>query len=352
MEGPIHDLYQFAFMFSRLFSSLNNAAEAVTAAAVTRASEMQSSRMSFDVRISTPILVFARDPVASPDVLLLRLGEIVARNDGGSAVGESKMTAGLIGISLSSEFYHGDGGSGERTRLSVMEDTNLSFDIVQSGVLDRGRNFSDADTQVGLLTLVSYRLATNPVTLTFTSTQQISGSLSDVKIGLTQMQYMLIMELLQSLPRILAMDETFEEEVIGSAPLSTTSSAPASIPPTPGFEQDEPGPSVDLRPELGTVAHGNDGETIKLYTSLLFSFSAPVVDLSLYDASATDEDSLKNRSIARFSLISTRVKLKTLSDGAMDVEVMLRDVTMANTRAGTSVWRDIIPSATHDGDQL
>lgn len=145
MEQPIHDLYSFALLFSRLRPMYDATSQAVSSAAVQRASELQKERMHFDIIIKTPIIVFPRDGAFSKDVLVTRLGEIVARNsyDGGS-FGDNKIDAGLHGIKLTSEFYDKD----VQSTLQIIDDVSLTFDIVQPGQIDRQINFTDADTKV------------------------------------------------------------------------------------------------------------------------------------------------------------------------------------------------------------
>jgi len=149
MEQPIHDLYCFALLFSRLRPMYDATSQAVSSAAVQRASELQKERMHFDIIIKTPIIVFPRDGAFSKDVLVTRLGEIVARNsyDGGS-FGDNKIDAGLHGIKLTSEFYDKDS---TQSTLQIIDDVSLTFDIVQPGQIDRQTNFNDADTKVSSL---------------------------------------------------------------------------------------------------------------------------------------------------------------------------------------------------------
>jgi len=159
------------------------------------------------------------------------------------------------------------------------------------------------------------------------------------------------MSLLQSIPRVLDTGEEDEDDTTPGLPSPISESGTSTGLPTPAPE-DSDSLAVDLKPELGTVAHGKDGEAVKLWRKLDFTFAVSSINLELFDAKVTDSESLKSGSIAKFSLISTRVNFKILSDGSMDAEVMLRDVTMSNTRQGESVWREIIPAAVHDGDQL
>lgn len=147
------------------------------------------------------------------------------------------------------------------------------------------------------------------------------GNLSDVKVALTQSQYCLVMDLVQSIPRVLEPDESLDEVeiILPSAPGSSANTSPSSTLHPP--EQDSP--AVDLGPELGNFARGENGEIIRVWKKLDLAFNVSSLSLELFDAETTTQASLKEKSIASFALISTRVNLKMLSDGAMDAEVMV-----------------------------
>jgi vacuolar protein sorting-associated protein 13A/C len=119
MERPMRGIYQFAMLFSRLQPLYDSTSQVVSQAAVQRASELQKERMHFDIIVKTPIIVFPRDEASSKDVLVTRLGEIIARNtyDGG-ALGENRIAAGLHGIKVTSEFWH----EGELSTLQMISD--------------------------------------------------------------------------------------------------------------------------------------------------------------------------------------------------------------------------------------
>lgn len=101
MEGPVHSLFGWAMRFAQLKAVYDAASQA----AVQRASEV--TRMHFDLLINTPIVVLTRDGLVSADMLVLRLGEIFAKNRYlGDPNDTSTIDAGLRGISVSSEMVH------------------------------------------------------------------------------------------------------------------------------------------------------------------------------------------------------------------------------------------------------
>jgi vacuolar protein sorting-associated protein 13A/C len=76
------------------------------------------------------------------------------------------------------------------------------------------------------------------------------------------------------------------------------------------------------------------------------------VKLHLYDALATNTSNLKEHGIARFALNDNTLRLKLLSDGAGEAQVVLKSFTIGNTRPGPSKFREIIPAAQHDRNQF
>jgi vacuolar protein sorting-associated protein 13A/C len=76
------------------------------------------------------------------------------------------------------------------------------------------------------------------------------------------------------------------------------------------------------------------------------------VKLHLYDALATNTSNLREHGIARFALNNNTLRLKMLSDGAGEAQVVLKSFTVGNTRPGSSKFREIIPAAQHDRNQF
>lgn len=77
-----------------------------------------------------------------------------------------------------------------------------------------------------------------------------------------------------------------------------------------------------------------------------------VVKLHLYDELASTEHSLREHGIARLALNNGTLRAKILSDGAMEAELVLKSFTMSNTRPGDTKFREIIPAAHHNRNQV
>ncbi len=105
--------------------------------------------------------------------------------------------------------------------------------------------------------------------------------------------------------------------------------------------------TVDLRPELS----GHPGEA-RPWTTIDLVVTISAVRLHLYDAQATTSANVKEHGIARFALIDDSLRLKMLSDGALEAQFILKSMTMNNTRPGSSRFREIMPAAQHERNQV
>ena len=173
--------------------------------------------------------------------------------------------------------------------------------------------------------------------------------MSDVKVSLTQAQYILLIEILQAIPRVLATADHAEE----AAEKSAAASPAISRKPSQAGEPDSSGEAtVDMVPELGMTAHADSGKDIPRWSSVDVVFNVKTLRLQLFDKHATRENTLKESGIARFSLNDNVIRFKMLSDGSTQTEVILKSFTVGNTRAGNSRFREMIPAAQHDRNQF
>ena len=101
----------------------------------------------------------------------------------------------------------------------------------------------------------------------------------------------------------------------------------------------------------GILSSEQAGTPAKARTKLDFSFSIPSINLELFDAKAVSKATLHGSNIAKFRMSTAAVTYKADLDGSVLSEVSLKAVTMSNTQAGSSIFREIIP-ADHDGNQL
>lgn len=312
MEKPISDLYAFATKFARMKAVYDAAQQA----AVQRASEV--TRMHFDVVIKTPIIILPRDGIISPDRLILRLGEIIAKNEYFNDPDDtSAIDASLRGISVASEIMVGD----KKATLQMINDVAITASIKQAGGTAHRSDPHHADTE-------------------------ITTNMSDVKLSLTQRQYMLLMSVLEALPR--ALNDVSDAETPEES-LDETSEA--STPSTPDSLETGKATEVTLEPEL-VVSRDQRQLGVKVWTAFDFVFAVDTIALEIYNVDAITKDDMKSNSIARFALVKSHFGFKRLSNGATEAEFSLKTLSFSNTRTGNSVFRDIIPPASHEGNQV
>jgi vacuolar protein sorting-associated protein 13A/C len=139
MEQPIRDLMSWATRFAKMKAVYDAASQA----AVQRASEV--TRMCFDIVVKTPIIVLPRDGLISSDRLVLRLGEIVAKNEYlHDANDTATIEAGLTGINVTSEIMMND----KKSSLQMVNDVAITAKIKQAGGKEHRRDPERADTEV------------------------------------------------------------------------------------------------------------------------------------------------------------------------------------------------------------
>jgi vacuolar protein sorting-associated protein 13A/C len=136
LEKPLHSVYHFLIKFARLKSLYDTA----TQVAVQRASEIQ--RMKFDVAIQSPIVIFPSNSIDSDDKIIMRLGQISARNDYQGDT--STIVASLSGISLTSETTL----DGEVSELTIVDSVQINGDVIQNPEILDDTNNRKPDNQV------------------------------------------------------------------------------------------------------------------------------------------------------------------------------------------------------------
>ncbi len=319
LEEPVRDLVQFFMRFAQMKAVY----DAATLAASAQALQLQEKvpKMHYDIVIKTPIVVLPRAPT-SPDMLVANLGEIYAHNtfegpDPAHLV--TKIEAGIRHIRLASRLTLGM----QEYRVQMIEDVNLSVDITQSEHLDHTATAGE----------------TAPDT-------QITAHMSDVNVLLTEAQYCLLMSLVTTLPRAFA---SVSDAAEATSPTKSIEGSAAKH----SSEAEPEKSTVDMLPELGTVEHKPNGTDTSTHTSLDLVFAVHAIQMELFTNMATDQQSLKNSSLARFTISDTDVKLKMLQNGSLEAEVALKSFTVRDTRPEKDTkFREIVPAVRHDGHQF
>ncbi|KAF5375265.1 hypothetical protein D9758_000284 [Tetrapyrgos nigripes] len=298
LEKPLHHVY----LFLAKLAKLKGLYDAATQVAVQTASEMDTELMQFDISIKSPIVVFPSDVSSSRDILVMRLGEISARNSGEGQL--NRINASLRGVQLASTLHYSD----QPSVLKIIDDIDVVADVVQAG------NAHDPEL---------------PDT-------QVSVTISDIRLHLTQIQYNLLIQLSQSIPKVLSGAPEGATQAERSARVNTSH---------PSAETEIQHPA-NLAPEVAS----SDGHGARTTLELVLTIDA--VKLHLYDEYAIDESLLKEHGIAKFALNNSNLRFKLLSDGSGEAQVVLKSFVVNNTRPGNSKFREIIPAAQHDRNQF
>ncbi|KDE03795.1 hypothetical protein MVLG_05736 [Microbotryum lychnidis-dioicae p1A1 Lamole] len=324
-EEPVHRILVFMSKFGRMKAAYDAAAQA----AAQRATEVTTwiPKMHYDILIRTPIVVFPHDSTAvTKHGIIAHLGEISLANKFEVSDEEvvTKIVFELRQVRLSSTLNCE--GEQDGQDVQVLDDVTIHVDVTMTQTIDPSKEL------------------TKPGTL-------VDARMSDVKMHLPEAQYAALIALMQTVPRTFALaDDEVEDESTGIAP-------PRPLTPPPKDRKldsvPEDGETVDLLPELASVARHADGTTVPLKSSLELAFAVKTVYLELFTIAAKTVDTLKDASLARFSLNETGVKYKMLSNGSMEAEVVVRSFTLHDTRPAQSTkFREIFPATKHDGHQF
>lgn len=319
LEEPLRKILNFGSKFARMKALFDDA----RAAALSQVQQAQdrAGKMHFDVLIRTPIVIFPRIclETSERDVLIANLGELFAKNsfcaldDREKAPTVNKVNAGIRNIKLSTKFHYVE----EAEELNMINDVDAMFDV----------EMVDSEQPSDI-----------PAT-------RVRGSVSDIKMKVTQSQYKFLMDLSQSIPMIFAGDELDAEELeLGNTLSQSTAKEP--------IKSKVKGPVSDLKAEPDFTANESTGSPA--YTTLDADFTVGDLVMEIY---SNTEDSpvgdLPKASLSRFSLNSTKAKLCSRSDGSNQGELNIRSFTVEDTRfSKINKFREVIPAITHDGYQF
>ncbi|KAH9840421.1 SHR-binding domain of vacuolar-sorting associated protein 13 [Teratosphaeria destructans] len=302
---PFRKIMEFGVKFGKMQAIFNAARQA--AANQAERVQQNASKMHFDVVVNTPIVAFPRMIITdSPerDMVTAYLGEIYANNkfvpleegkkDSPIA---NKLSAGIRNVRLTSTFNYANHKSEE---LEMIDNVGVDFNITQADHLPGAQR---PDTE-------------------------IEGSMSNINLRLTEAQLKFVMELSRNIPQAFALeqDEEMEEEVEKEIPDSVVEPARQVQSPTksPAQKPEDSKPTY-LGPELGT-----DGET---WAKLDLIFKVGAIGLELVSGKIDEPvGNLEAASLSKFSLNETSVKLRMISDGAVESELLIQSFTITDTR--------------------
>ncbi|KAF8254179.1 hypothetical protein K440DRAFT_652243 [Wilcoxina mikolae CBS 423.85] len=317
VEEPFRKIIDFTVKFGRMQALFNAARQA----AMDQASQIQApDKIHFDIVARTPIVVFPRvgSTESQGDLITVYLGELYAQNsfvplgDSENSIIGNKISAGIRKTRLTSEFHYGD----QLEELELLDKLDLTFAMTY---LEHVENSKRPDIE-------------------------IEGSMSDLNLKLTQNQYKFLLELSRAIPGVFAGDAEHEDQIVEQLPKETAEPAKSVV----DFQDGAPdsGKVVHLNPELGT---GPD-----TWTKVDLVFKVGSIGMELYacepDQAITD---LEEASLSRASLNNTNVKLRMISDGSLESEILIESFNIRDSRKQeTNKFRKIMSSTHKEGSQF
>lgn len=323
LTEPFRKIMDFAVKFGKMQAIFNAARQA----AANQASQIQerANKMHFDIVISTPIVVFPRMVISDKpdrDLLTANLGEIYAKNkfvpmdDSGSSDVVNKLSAGIRNIRLTSNLHYEDDQSEE---LELIDKVDLDFKITY---VEHKPKYQRPDLE-------------------------IEGLMSNMNLKLTQEQLKFMLELAKSVPAAFTTEaeEVIEEDLERELPDSTIEPAKAIKDNEQNSDENSGEVISSQSPELHI---GSDK-----WTKLDFIFKAGAIGLELIKSKENEPvGEIESCSLSKFSLNETNVKLRMISDGALEVELVVQSFTIRDSRTQeTNKFRKIMSLINNDVEQ-
>ncbi|KAL9075208.1 MAG: hypothetical protein Q9157_004112 [Trypethelium eluteriae] len=319
---PFRKIMEFGVKFGKMQAVFNAARQA----AAEQASELQerANKMHFDILVKTPIVVFPQMVIsdrAERDQLTAYLGEIYASNsfvpldDSKQSDVANKLTAGINKIRLTSLFHYPDQKSEE---LELIDKVDIDFKVTY---IQHKPGFKRPDLE-------------------------IEGSMSNINLRITQEQLKFILYLSRTIPAAFATDPSgVEEQVEEELPDSTVKPAKAITDTYHSEQLQSPNVATDLGPELGP-----GGES---WTKLDLTFKVGAVGLELINGKPSEPvGDLEAASLSKFSLNETSIKMRMMSDGSLESELLVQSFTIKDTRTReTNKFRKIMSLINNDVKQ-
>lgn len=314
LEEPYRKIINFLVKFGKMQAIFNAARQA----AANQANQLQenASRMRLDIMVKTPIVVFPRVMTDDRprDTITAHLGEIYAKNEfvpmdeGKDSPAVNVISTGVRNIRLTSKFHFEDGTEEE---LEMIQKVNLDFSICY---LEHQANNARPD-------------------------MEIEGSLSPINLRISQSQLKFLLALSKSIPGAFATDaEQQELEALESLPSSVTE-------PTTNSK------AVQAEEQKAVAVDETASKEAWVRLDMIFKVDSVGLELIL----ANDNQPvgrLEDASLSKFSLNDTRVKLRMLTDGSLESELLIHSFSIRDSRRQDSnKFRNIMSLINNDVQQ-
>ncbi|KAK2804138.1 hypothetical protein FQN50_006680 [Emmonsiellopsis sp. PD_5] len=318
IEDPYRKIINFLVKFGKMQAIFNAARQA----AANQATQIQenASLMRFDVIAKTPILVFPRitEEDKPRDFVTAHLGEIYANNkfspldDAKGSPSVNVISAGVRHIRLTSNFYY----EGDRwEELEMIEKVDLDFNILY---LEHQPGMPRPDVEV-------------------------DGSMSPINLRISQTQLRFLLELSKTIPSALIPDQDLQQaQALEALPATTIEPARGG---TPRPSEDMVETQTHQAPEIESESEA--------WIRLDMAFQVETIGLELILAKEDEPvGPLDEASLSKFFLNNTNVKLRMLSDGALESELLVHSFNIRDSRTKeTNRFRKIMSLINTDVQQ-
>lgn len=168
--------------------------------------------------------------------------------------------------------------------------------------------------------------------------------MSDLNLKLTQNQYKFLLELSRAIPGVFAGDPESTDQIAEQLRKETSKPAQANLEPQGGALDD--GKVVHLNPELGTGPG--------TWTTVDLVFKVGSIGMELYSCEPCEPiTDLESASLSRAFLDNTNIKLRMISDGSLESEILIESFNIRDSRKQeTNKFRKIMSSTHKEGSQF
>ncbi|KAL4867000.1 hypothetical protein BDV12DRAFT_172003 [Aspergillus spectabilis] len=316
LEEPYRKIINFLVKFGKMQAIFN----AARRAAANQANQLQenASRMRFDVVVMTPILVFpgAMREDRSYDTITAHLGEIYAKNtfvpldEGSDSPAVNLISTGIRNIRLTSKFHYAEGAVEE---LEMIQKVNLDFSICY---LEHQHDNPRPD-------------------------MEIEGTMSPINLRVSQKQLKFLLDISKTAPGAFVTDSEQQElEAMEALPSLTESGKEA---------QSNTAQSASQQSVTSANSNGKQETWVRL--DMIFKADSVGLELILGKDDAPI-GRLDDSSLSKFSLNDTRVKLRMLTDGSLESELLIHSFSIRDSRKQeTNKFRKIMSLINNDVKQ-
>ncbi|KAL4999721.1 hypothetical protein BDV10DRAFT_164199 [Aspergillus recurvatus] len=316
LEEPYRKIINFLVKFGKMQAIFN----AARRAAANQANQLQenASRMRFDVVVMTPILVFpgAMSEDRPYDTVTAHLGEIYAKNtfvplnEESDSPAVNLISTGIRNIRLTSKFHYAGGAVEE---LEMIQKVNLDFSICY---LEHQSDNPRPD-------------------------MEIEGTMSPINLRVSQKQLKFLLDITRTAPNAFVTDSEQQElEAMEALPSLTETGKEA---------QSNSVQSTDQQAIATTDPDGKQENWVRL--DMIFKADSVGLELIL-GKDDTPIGSLDDSSLSKFSLNDTHVKLRMLTDGSLESELLIHSFSIRDSRKQeTNKFRKIMSLINNDVKQ-